>query len=248
MDNQKFLNQINKLLLNNQVQEATNLVFNLDSQENEELQSCFPIHIAAQKGYVDVINFFLRAGWNVDCHNNLKETPLMIACRFGQTEIAEILIEHGADVHAVSKLNNVAIEYAVSFEHIDCIRVLGNHGANLNIRDNLGRTGLFLAAPRQVAVLKTLLEYDVDTEIPDYRGMTPLMLAASENYYEAAAALLSHGASMDASDQQGRTPLQVARGDVRDLMLAVQEKKALSSLCEPDHDVSFSDSDRGLSL
>ena len=54
------------------------------------------LHIAAEKGFIEIIKKFYGYGLDINAKNNKGETPLMIARRKGHNDIVNFLIENGA--------------------------------------------------------------------------------------------------------------------------------------------------------
>ena len=62
-----------------------------------------PLHCATWKGQQDVADLLIKAGADVNAHNNNDHwgtTPLHAAAHANQAAIAQLLIDHGADVNA----------------------------------------------------------------------------------------------------------------------------------------------------
>ncbi len=59
-----------------------------------------PIHIACEKGSLEIVKFLLAMGETVDAKNNDKKTPLHLACLYGRLEIIKFLVENGANLEA----------------------------------------------------------------------------------------------------------------------------------------------------
>ena len=109
-------------------------------------------------------------------------------------------------------------------------------GRLLAQRDELGRTALHWAADRgHTAIVELLLAHAagagdaaaVATTAPsavvdarDADGMTPLWNAVMCEHAEVVAALVRHGADVNAADEDGDTPLSSASAAIRGLLLA----------------------------
>ncbi|MCC6906807.1 MAG: ankyrin repeat domain-containing protein [Phycisphaerales bacterium] len=111
------------------------------------------------------------------------------------------------------------------------IRQLLEVGADPNERESRsGRTALLLATsfpmlPRADEIFSLLLTFGADVNASDMRGWTALHFAAQRHDLLKAAALIEHGAVVDAEDEHGNTPLCRAtfesrgRGEMIQLLL-----------------------------
>lgn len=65
-----------------------------------------PLHCATWKGQQEVVASLIKAGADVNAHNNNDHwgtTPLHAAAHANQAAIAQLLIDHGADLNAQDK-------------------------------------------------------------------------------------------------------------------------------------------------
>lgn len=74
------------------------------------------LHIAAVRGYVNISEYLLSEGADIESKNNLGYTPLGYLCRSaGQIETARILIGKGADIDAKDPLGQTPLNNAVMY-------------------------------------------------------------------------------------------------------------------------------------
>jgi ankyrin repeat protein len=75
------------------------LASGVDVDAVDDEWSMTPLFFAANKGHVQVAEFLISAGADVNAKNRFDRTPLYRAAYWGNKEIAEILIAKGADVN-----------------------------------------------------------------------------------------------------------------------------------------------------
>jgi RNA polymerase sigma factor (sigma-70 family) len=145
------------------------------------------LHEAAAIGKTQFVAELVRGNKAlVDTYSPEGFTALALAAHFGHSETAAFLIEEGADVNAVSRHQmRVTPLHATLFgRQIETARLLVEHGADVRIRR--GGKGW----PRC--------------------GWTALHYVAGFGFVDLVEPLLSRGAEIDARDDEGKTPLEVA--------------------------------------
>jgi cytohesin len=198
------------------------------------------INQAAEKGDIALIAQMLRADpAAVNARGNAGIRPLHPAAAFGHVALVEFLIARGAEINAgETNSGNRPLHYAVEKGHLEVIRALLDARADPNIQDSdFGFRPLHLAvmsgvsrAQREATIaqfgppvqqymslataeemIATLVAGRADPNLTDQiHGQTPLHVAADEGDAEAAAALIAHGADVNAKDRKGRTPADYA--------------------------------------
>jgi len=66
-----------------------------------------PLHVAAQKDRVDLVNLLMPLAPDVDAKDNLGFTPLHVACTRGLKSMVKCLLDIGADVEATDAVSTV---------------------------------------------------------------------------------------------------------------------------------------------
>ena len=153
--------------------------------------------------------------WAIDVPNHAGRTPLYIACRGGHTEAALILLEAGGASVDKAKENGVtALHVACHFGHADTARALCAAGASVNLDSNDG-TALFIACREGHAeVVGLLLDAAADVHFRDpVDGATPLHMACMMKHSDAARLMLEARAAVDASADNGLSPMRIACED-----------------------------------
>ena len=93
-----------------------------------------PIHQAAWKGDMGIVQQHLAAGTGVDAKNKWGSTALHYTARGGQVAIAGLLISSSADVNAGDADGLTPLHFAASAGHEEVAKLLIAKGADLNAR------------------------------------------------------------------------------------------------------------------
>lgn len=190
-----------------------------------------PMAEAAVTGNVEVIKALLKAGADVESPGADGQTALMVVARSGNVEAARVLIKAGAKVNARETWREqTALMWAAAESQPDMVKELIRRGAELDARSQVnkwprevtaeprvqwrpagGLTAL-LYASRQgcLACVKHLVEAGAKVDLADPKGVTPIIMAATNFNFDVAAYLLSKGANPNKWDYWGRTALYAA--------------------------------------
>ncbi|QMW45818.1 hypothetical protein G4B11_009273 [Aspergillus flavus] len=194
---------------------------------------CTPILGAIGHGNVDVVEYLLIAGVNLDVTLDgfWDYDPLELAAHEGHAEVVKLLLRHGVDPNKSS-----ALALATSMGKLEATRVLLEAGASIErVCTRNQMDALFNAVDRgEATVVGLLIEYGANLESRDSDGMTPLAYAAYFRRPEAAEVLLNHGANIDALSQ-GLTALSFAidEGKVPMVKLLLENGADLTITNEP---------------
>uniref|UniRef100_A0A1A8EFF0 Protein phosphatase 1 regulatory subunit n=1 Tax=Nothobranchius kadleci TaxID=1051664 RepID=A0A1A8EFF0_NOTKA len=70
------------------------------------------LHVAAAKGYVEVLKLLIQAGYDVNIKDNDGWTPLHAAAHWGKEEACKILVENQCDMDIINKMGQTAFDVA----------------------------------------------------------------------------------------------------------------------------------------
>jgi ankyrin repeat protein len=142
-------------------------------------------------------------------------TPLVLAIirsnggNKASLDAAISLIKHGARVNVSSGLGLTPLHFAAN---PTIVSLLLSRGATVDAKDNDGATPLFRAACGGSEKVNQLIASRADVNMKMNNGDTPLHNAAFCNSLPAVKALIEHGAQVNVTNQEGKTPLDSSIG------------------------------------
>lgn len=169
-----------------------------------------------------ILPFLLEAGLDMNARNQFGHTPLHQAIRNNRMDAAQLLVDSHADTSIQDNQGKtpylLTLERHSSHPLVEQLRKL--EIARLPQLDANGRNLLFLVAARnRASSLKSFLEMDLDINLQDHKGVSPLMIAASSNGPDEFQMLLQEGADPHAVDQDGRNLLIHAARNTRSALI-----------------------------
>jgi ankyrin repeat protein len=166
------------------------------------------------KGDVAAARTALAAGEKLE-EEWQQKTPLMCAAEAGHEDVLEVLLAAGARVDHASGHDGewTALRYAARAGQAAMVERLLSAGADASIgADSWEGSLAHLAARRaDTSVVELLARHNLPLDLDSQKvGGTPLCVAAYGNNENVVAALLAHGARIDARGELGRTALHLA--------------------------------------
>jgi ankyrin repeat protein len=201
-----------------------------------------PVHLAAQYGHRDILDYFLDAGIDQNMPDGNGKSPLYWALKNKQDSAAEVLISSkGFNINYQSPWGLSALHEASRGGHIDVVKGLVDKGADLNILDVDGRTPLYWAAERgHPAVVSFLLDKGADPKVMDEDKRTILHRAARYGHTAVVKILLSKTKlDVNEEDPLGNTPLcwAVRNGHVETAKALLAAKAKLTDLTKEGREI-----------
>ena len=188
---------------------------NPDSKDCDVFYSA--LNAALEKGYIYLLKFIMENGievnFSVSDEYNYRSPMLYTAAKHGQVALMKFLVEHGANVNLTGgEYGRTPLIQAVASGHFEAVRLLIENKADINAQDRDGQTALFLAACGINDDIVNLLLYNsANTEIAGGGySRTPLMWAVTWGNLPIVKLLITHGASVNASNKYGESPLRLA--------------------------------------
>ncbi|NWY38718.1 ANKR6 protein, partial [Sylvia atricapilla] len=190
-----------------------------------------PLHLAAYKGHLHVVQVLLKAGCDLDIQDDGDQTALHRAAVVGNTDIITTLIQEGCALDRQDKDGNTALHEACWHGFSQSAKVLVKAGANVLAKNKAGNTPLHLACQNSHSQsTRVLLLGGSRADLKNNAGDTCLHVAARYNHLPIIRVLLSAFCSVHEKNQAGDTALHVAA--------ALNHKKVVKLLLEAGADAS----------
>ncbi|KAJ7922063.1 hypothetical protein B0H13DRAFT_1707918 [Mycena leptocephala] len=202
----------------------------IDMQKSPEYQDQrLPLLCAAHNGFLHIVEHLIAQQVDVNQQSPVLTremhtypdktdaglTALHLSSMGGHREVAEFLLEHNACIEARSKHGRTALQLASAWGQIDIVRLLLSSGANITATSEpiySRQTVLHrVSVTGDVDLACRVLDKNVDIEARDgLLDQTALHLACERLHPDMVGFLLKRGACIEARDEFGRTPLNIA--------------------------------------
>src|SRR5262245_57689130 len=171
----------------------------------------------------DVVRMLLNKGAKIDVMDQRKVTPMNAATFGNDTATVRLLLDASADVNTADTFIGLTpLINASGNRNLEAVRLLLAKGANVNavsMTQNLPRiqtgivefggwTPLLMAVPfGPPEIVRTLIDAGAKVNVQDYRGFSPLMLAAATDHAnpETVRMLLANNADKQPKTRAGET-------------------------------------------
>ncbi|MCP3940970.1 MAG: ankyrin repeat domain-containing protein [Desulfobacteraceae bacterium] len=137
-----------------------------------------PLWYAAQDQRLQMIQFLIDSGAEVEKKNQLGITPLMIACAQGSIKAVKLLLKNGAKINVASNDLSTPLMYACIRENLEMTKLFLLRDAQINQADDNGNTPLIFACETgNTQLVKLLLENEADVNLRTQKGQTAITIA-----------------------------------------------------------------------
>uniref|UniRef100_A0A182J872 ANK_REP_REGION domain-containing protein n=1 Tax=Anopheles atroparvus TaxID=41427 RepID=A0A182J872_ANOAO len=213
---------------------------------------------------LDMVEFLVQKGADVNRKDNEGWTPLHATASCGFLSIARYLIENGADLAAINTDGELAVDLASSdamedlIQHhldeqgIDCEEARGAEERIMlsdakkwlrtdstdcdKAHPKTGATAIHVAAAKgYISVLKLLLEGRGDIDRQDVDGWTPLHAAAYWGQKEATQLLLNASVDIDIQNYSGQLAIDIAHEDIVPMLKEARKNVKRTKRRPPSH-------------
>ncbi|SFB91288.1 hypothetical protein SAMN05216344_105124 [Polaromonas sp. OV174] len=176
------------------------------------------LHAAAQKGDMAKIEKLAAARAELNARDGNGRTPLHVAAFARQRDAIRALVKAGADIKLLDKDRNDGVTIASVADDEETLRVLLASGASAKlVTSRYDGTALIAAAHLgHDGVVKQLIAAGAPLDHVNNLHWTAVIESVvlgngGPRHQETLRALINAGASLQLSDRQGNTPLQLAK-------------------------------------
>jgi len=181
-----------------------------------------PLQNAARAGQEAVVRLLIAKGADVNTASNDGRHPLGDAALAGHEAIVKLLLANGAKVNLGAEGRGSAVHAAAFGGHSSILDIVIANGADVNTVSRNGTPLHQAASPlgsntkamdnRSARMVEKLLTHgaEVDAKHPR-QGSTPLYGAVTRGRYRTAEVLIAAGANVNATDNEGKTLLSLAK-------------------------------------
>lgn len=168
-----------------------------------------PLHRVVSDGNLDIIDYLLRCGSNIDAVTQQGLTPLGLAFILEKKAAADILLANGAkkigdkdiikkraEAHIVSWFHSSFFSVAKAKADLKILKLYIDAGVDINYIDSDGRSFLnrVVSSVDDVGNIENLLDLGADIDHVDKEGFTSLGRALYEGFHKNATVLTKRGA------------------------------------------------------
>ncbi|XP_026775439.1 ankyrin repeat and sterile alpha motif domain-containing protein 1B isoform X4 [Pangasianodon hypophthalmus] len=175
-------------------------------------KGCFPLHLAAWRGDVDIVRILMHHGpshCRVNEQNHEKETALHCAAQYGHSEVVCVLLQELTDPSMRNRRGETPLDLAALYGRLQVVRMLLNAHPNLMSLNTRQHTPLHLAARNgHHTTVQVLLEAGMDVNTETEKG-SALHEAALYGKMDVVRLLLDSGIDVNIRDCHGKTALEI---------------------------------------
>ncbi|DAZ95073.1 TPA: hypothetical protein N0F65_002967 [Lagenidium giganteum] len=173
------------------------------------------LHIAASRGYNQIVTLLLDRGADVNEQTNDGASALYLACENNREMAAKILLRHRARVNLSTQSGMQAIHAATKQGHSTIVELLLQNKAHYDaVVPGSQLTPLMMASLAGSSdLVEMLLDAGADPHAEDNEGNTPLHFSCREGHYRATYLLLTAGADPYMPNVHEDTAFEVAEAN-----------------------------------
>lgn len=169
-----------------------------------------PLHGAAAAGHIEIVEYLLSKGADIDARNNANQNPLLYAAYNGRAPVVRLLLDKGADFKQPDRYGRTILHYPVREGHRDVVEILMKNGMDIMVEDGMAVSPLRYAVEGGHADIIDVFAASKALDVRGNTGRIALHLAAAQGQKDIVDLLIKKGASIHTKDDMGATLLHNA--------------------------------------
>ncbi|CAH1113127.1 unnamed protein product [Psylliodes chrysocephalus] len=200
------------------------------------------IHQAASRNRVNILQFIVDQGGDLNIQDNSGNTPLHVAVEHESLDAVDFLLDKGVKTDILNEKNQAAIHLVTELNKVAVLEVMGRHKQRIDIQQGgeHGRSALHIAAiyDHEECARVLISEFGASPKIPCNNGYYPIHEAAKNASSKTLEVFLQWGESKGCSrqemisfyDSEGNVPLHSAvhGGDIKAVELCIKSGAKIS--------------------
>ena len=175
------------------------------------LAADYPVHQAAAKGDLKLLQKLLIGVAKVDIRNEDGQTPLMLAAQGGHAEAVTFLLDRGANLKSRSDFGSHVICFAAESGNLKTLQIIMERGADVNSANEGGGSPLIFAAQSgNMELAKFLIQKGANANLMTgqrVRSISPIYAALVSGKPEMVELIAARGVDVELRDPDGNTVL-----------------------------------------
>ena len=170
-----------------------------------------PLMYACMNGSVEIVDYLVRHGAQINIGDDEGTTPLMYAITGSNIGCVEYLLKHGVDVNMRQDDKVTALICACLMDNLEITKLLVNKGTEINAQEEKGFFPLGIASQNgNLELAEYLIKNGAQISMENKEGNTALIAACLNGYTNVADMLIKHGAQIEHTNKEGNTPIMEA--------------------------------------
>ena len=210
------------------------------------------LHYAAKDNRLEVIEYLVSSGCDIDAVDDDEQTPLHKSSMFGHTEAVKLLVGKGANVNQINNNGDTPLHVVImSGGDYDIAKALIEK-SNLGIQNKDDQNVLHVAVKHhKVDIITLILNHKQAPALitaSDKDGLTPIHIAVSLGHFDTTEKLLKRPQiTLFGNTHQGKNIIHLAAASSNTVLLSLLLdsystlhliNEADNKLCTPLHDVA----------
>jgi ankyrin repeat protein len=208
-------------LKNKKLDQATELV--KEGADINGFEYSRPLLNASQNGDIEVVNWLLKNGVNINSVNNRKSNALMMASYYGQTNIAEILIKKGIQIDYEAPNGYKSFDYALESNQKEIMKMI-----SIAWLKELNDSGYKFLEDLNLKNVNDLIKNNSVTEFSQNTQSLALVFSLLDSNFDKLKTLLDKGFNPNVHNMTGYAilPLSTRFGNMIFLKYLIEDAKA----------------------